>query len=74
MTETTSPPAVPTLSHWIDNRSVRASSGRTSLHMYVPEGMQFYTRGKVVTACWPEQAANGGEGRRVDLECPGSTR
>src|ERR1700712_1171852 len=27
------------------------------LHMYGPEGMQFYTRGKVVTSRWPESNA-----------------
>jgi malonate-semialdehyde dehydrogenase (acetylating)/methylmalonate-semialdehyde dehydrogenase len=32
------------------------------LHMYGPEGIQFYTRGKVVTARWPDPATS-----QVDL-------
>ena len=39
------------------------------LHMYGPEGVQFYTRGKVVTARWPDA-----EGSRVDLGFPSSAR
>ena len=35
------------------------------LHMYGPEGVQFYTRGKVVTARWPEPDSS-----RVDLGFP----
>jgi malonate-semialdehyde dehydrogenase (acetylating) / methylmalonate-semialdehyde dehydrogenase len=35
------------------------------LHMYGPEGMQFYTQGKVVTARWPDPATS-----RVDLGFP----
>ena len=34
-------------------------------HMYGPEGMNFYTRGKVVTARWPDPATS-----RVDLGFP----
>jgi malonate-semialdehyde dehydrogenase (acetylating)/methylmalonate-semialdehyde dehydrogenase len=34
-------------------------------HMYGPEGVQFYTRGKVVTARWPDPATSG-----VDLGFP----
>ncbi len=37
------------------------------LHMYGPEGMQFYTRGKVVTSRWPEADSS-----RVDLGFPQS--
>ena len=44
------------------------------LHMYGPEGVQFYTRGKVVTARWPEQDASRAEGSRVDLGFPSSAR
>ncbi len=35
------------------------------LHMYGPEGVQFYTRSKVVTARWPDPA-----GSQVDLGFP----
>jgi malonate-semialdehyde dehydrogenase (acetylating)/methylmalonate-semialdehyde dehydrogenase len=35
------------------------------LHMYGPEGIQFYTRGKVVTARWPDPATS-----KVDLGFP----
>jgi malonate-semialdehyde dehydrogenase (acetylating)/methylmalonate-semialdehyde dehydrogenase len=35
------------------------------LHMYGPEGIQFYTRGKVVTSRWPDPAAS-----KVDLGFP----
>ncbi len=35
------------------------------LHMYGPEGVQFYTRSKVVTARWPDPA-----GSKVDLGFP----
>ncbi len=35
------------------------------LHMYGPEGMQFYTRGKVVTSRWPDAATSS-----VDLGFP----
>ncbi len=35
------------------------------LHMYGPEGMQFYTRAKVVTSRWPDPAAS-----KVDLGFP----
>jgi malonate-semialdehyde dehydrogenase (acetylating)/methylmalonate-semialdehyde dehydrogenase len=35
------------------------------LHMYGPEGIQFYTRGKVVTARWPDPATS-----TVDLGFP----
>jgi malonate-semialdehyde dehydrogenase (acetylating)/methylmalonate-semialdehyde dehydrogenase len=34
-------------------------------HMYGPEGVQFYTRGKVVTSRWPDPATS-----RVDLGFP----
>jgi malonate-semialdehyde dehydrogenase (acetylating)/methylmalonate-semialdehyde dehydrogenase len=37
------------------------------LHMYGPEGMQFYTRGKVVTSRWPDASTSG-----VDLAFPQS--
>jgi malonate-semialdehyde dehydrogenase (acetylating)/methylmalonate-semialdehyde dehydrogenase len=37
------------------------------LHMYGPEGMQFYTRGKVVTSRWPDAPTSG-----VDLTFPQS--
>jgi len=35
------------------------------LHMYGPEGMQFYTRSKVVTCRWPDPGAS-----KVDLGFP----
>jgi malonate-semialdehyde dehydrogenase (acetylating)/methylmalonate-semialdehyde dehydrogenase len=35
------------------------------LHMYGPEGIQFYTRGKVVTSRWPDPATS-----QVDLGFP----
>ena len=35
------------------------------LHMYGPEGIQFYTRGKVVTARWPDPRTS-----KVDLGFP----
>ena len=35
------------------------------LHIYGPEGIQFYTRGKVVTSRWPDPATS-----RVDLGFP----
>ena len=35
------------------------------LHMYGPEGVQFYTRGKVVTSRWPDPATS-----KVDLGFP----
>ena len=35
------------------------------LHMYGPEGVQFYTRGKVVTSRWPDPSAS-----KVDLGFP----
>lgn len=35
------------------------------LHMYGPEGVQFYTRGKVITSRWPDPAASS-----VDLGFP----
>jgi malonate-semialdehyde dehydrogenase (acetylating)/methylmalonate-semialdehyde dehydrogenase len=41
--------------------------GDTSIHG--PEGVRFYTRGKVVTARWPDPTARG-----VDLQFPGSKR
>jgi malonate-semialdehyde dehydrogenase (acetylating)/methylmalonate-semialdehyde dehydrogenase len=34
-------------------------------HMYGPEGIQFYTRGKVVTARWPDPSTSS-----VDLGFP----
>jgi malonate-semialdehyde dehydrogenase (acetylating)/methylmalonate-semialdehyde dehydrogenase len=34
-------------------------------HMYGPEGVQFYTRGKVVTSRWPDPSTS-----RVDLGFP----
>jgi malonate-semialdehyde dehydrogenase (acetylating) / methylmalonate-semialdehyde dehydrogenase len=37
------------------------------LHMYGPEGVQFYTKAKVVTSRWPDPAAS-----RVDLGFPQS--
>src|SRR6266550_3414435 len=36
------------------------------LHVYGPEGIQFYTRGKVVTSRWPDPATS-----KVDLGLPG---
>jgi malonate-semialdehyde dehydrogenase (acetylating)/methylmalonate-semialdehyde dehydrogenase len=35
------------------------------LHIYGPEGIQFYTRGKVVTSRWPDPAKS-----KVDLGFP----
>ena len=35
------------------------------LHMYGPEGIQFYTRGKVVTSRWPDPGTS-----KVDLGFP----
>jgi malonate-semialdehyde dehydrogenase (acetylating)/methylmalonate-semialdehyde dehydrogenase len=35
------------------------------LHMYGPEGVQFYTRGKVVTSRWPDPSTSS-----VDLGFP----
>jgi malonate-semialdehyde dehydrogenase (acetylating)/methylmalonate-semialdehyde dehydrogenase len=35
------------------------------LHMYGPEGIQFYTRGKVVTSRWPDPASSS-----IDLGFP----
>ena len=35
------------------------------LHMYGPEGVQFYTRAKVVTSRWPDPATS-----KVDLGFP----
>ena len=35
------------------------------LHMYGPEGVQFYTRGKVVTSRWPDPGTS-----KVDLGFP----
>jgi malonate-semialdehyde dehydrogenase (acetylating)/methylmalonate-semialdehyde dehydrogenase len=35
------------------------------LHMYGPEGVQFYTRGKVITSRWPDPASS-----KVDLGFP----
>jgi malonate-semialdehyde dehydrogenase (acetylating)/methylmalonate-semialdehyde dehydrogenase len=35
------------------------------LHIYGPEGVQFYTRGKIVTARWPDPGTS-----RVDLGFP----
>jgi malonate-semialdehyde dehydrogenase (acetylating)/methylmalonate-semialdehyde dehydrogenase len=35
------------------------------LHMYGPEGIQFYTRGKVITSRWPDPATS-----KVDLGFP----
>jgi malonate-semialdehyde dehydrogenase (acetylating)/methylmalonate-semialdehyde dehydrogenase len=35
------------------------------LHMYGPEGIQFYTRGKVVTSRWPDPSTS-----KVDLGFP----
>jgi len=35
------------------------------LHMYGPEGVQFYTRSKVVTSRWPDPASS-----KVDLGFP----
>ena len=51
------------------------------LHIYGPEGIQFYTRGKVVTSRWPDPATSQGRPRlpadaltrrerRVDLKRP----
>jgi hypothetical protein len=34
-------------------------------HIYGPEGIDFYTRGKVVTSRWPDPATS-----KVDLGCP----
>ncbi len=39
------------------------------LHIHGPEGVRFYTRGKVVTSRWPDPTARG-----VDLQFPGSRR
>jgi malonate-semialdehyde dehydrogenase (acetylating)/methylmalonate-semialdehyde dehydrogenase len=36
-----------------------------SSHIYGPEGIQFYTRGKVVTSRWPDPATS-----KVDLGFP----
>ena len=33
------------------------------LHIYGPEGIQFYTRGKVVTSRWPDPATSEGRPR-----------
>jgi len=35
------------------------------VHMYGPEGVNFYTRGKVVTSRWPDPATSS-----VDLGFP----
>ena len=35
------------------------------LHMYGPEGIQFYTRGKIVTSRWPDPGTS-----KVDLGFP----
>jgi malonate-semialdehyde dehydrogenase (acetylating) / methylmalonate-semialdehyde dehydrogenase len=35
------------------------------LHMYGPEGVQFYTRGKVVTSRWPDPGTS-----KIDLGFP----
>jgi malonate-semialdehyde dehydrogenase (acetylating)/methylmalonate-semialdehyde dehydrogenase len=40
-----------------------------SLHMYGPDGVRFFTRGKVVTTRWPDPSARG-----VDLGFPGASR
>jgi malonate-semialdehyde dehydrogenase (acetylating)/methylmalonate-semialdehyde dehydrogenase len=40
-----------------------------SLHMYGPDGVRFFTRGKVVTSRWPDPSARG-----VDLGFPGARR
>jgi malonate-semialdehyde dehydrogenase (acetylating) / methylmalonate-semialdehyde dehydrogenase len=40
-----------------------------SLHMYGPDGIRFFTRGKVVTSRWPDASARG-----VDLGFPGAKR
>jgi malonate-semialdehyde dehydrogenase (acetylating)/methylmalonate-semialdehyde dehydrogenase len=40
-----------------------------SLHMYGPDGIRFFTRGKVVTTRWPDVSALG-----VDLGFPGASR
>jgi malonate-semialdehyde dehydrogenase (acetylating)/methylmalonate-semialdehyde dehydrogenase len=39
------------------------------LHMYGPDGVRFFTRGKVVTSRWPDPSARG-----VDLGFPGAKR
>ena len=39
------------------------------LHMYGPDGVAFFTRGKVVTSRWPDPTARG-----VDLGFPGASR
>ena len=36
-----------------------------TLHMYGPEGVQFYTRSKVVTSRWPDPGTS-----KVDLGFP----
>ena len=43
----------------------KASSRVGDLHMYGPEGVQFYTRGQVVTSRWPDPDSS-----RVDLGFP----
>ena len=50
-------------------RTTRSAAGSRSLfgdlHMYGPEGIQFYTRAKVVTARWPDPGTS-----KVDLGFP----
>jgi malonate-semialdehyde dehydrogenase (acetylating)/methylmalonate-semialdehyde dehydrogenase len=39
-------------------------------HVHGPEGVHFYTRGKVVTTRWGAPGALGSTPRRVDLHFP----
>ena len=54
---------------WFDTRAEEAAIFYTSLfgdsHVYGPEGINFYTRGKVVTSRWPDPHTS-----KVDLGFP----
>ena len=52
------------------SRTTASAAGRQSLfgdlHMYGPEGIQFYTRAKVVTSRWPDPGTLGRPGLPAD--------
>ena len=51
------------------SRTTASAAGRTrlfgDLHMYGPEGVQFYTRAKIVTSRWPDPGTS-----KIDLGFP----
>jgi hypothetical protein len=49
----------------VQGRQLHTGAPSCDLHMYGPDGIQFYTRTKVVTERWPDPASS-----KVDLGFP----